>query len=508
MIHLHATNDHGQTAIPARVFIVLLLILAAVLRFYHLDSQLWLDEVSALRGYRKPFIETITTFPGFFPNPLYELLAHASLLIFGESSWSIRLPAALFGIAGVIVFYQLAARRCIGPGNAALAAALLTVSYHHVFYSQDARGYTTYLFFALLSTSLLLNLIERVKWKTATAYVLSTALTAYAHPFGIFLLAGHMLVAFPYAFVRGSRSRSDDATPWQIFAIGALTALVILAMFAPLIQDAINYALTEAREPGHGRQVTGIGPELIEGLKAGFGGWPGIIAGTVVGCAGLSDMVRRQPFALGLLTMPIVLSIVAMIVLGAGVHPRYFLLALPVGYLVATNGIMVVVRFLAHLIPSGDSRKTVAMVQTGFAVVVFLIACFPLRHYYVYPKQDFEGALQEIHERAGPEDRIVAASHAGGAMQLFYAPDLPTADDLEDLLAFEAEGRRMWVMTTLEREMHSHRPQMLRHLQEEYERVSYLPGTLGDGAMRIYVKEPENPARPGQGQARQPGDEG
>ena len=79
-----------RTGLPAQTWLhaTLLLAVAAALRFYQLDGQLWLDEVSALRGYRKPFLETLTTFPPFFPNPLYELMAHASLLLFGESGQS------------------------------------------------------------------------------------------------------------------------------------------------------------------------------------------------------------------------------------------------------------------------------------------------------------------------------------------------------------------------------------------------------------------------------------
>ena len=94
----------------------LILILASTLRAYHLDGQLWYDEISALRGYRKPFVEILTTFPPFFPNPLYELMAHLGILTLGESALSIRLPSALFGVAGVLMFYRLA-RRCVEPAE-------------------------------------------------------------------------------------------------------------------------------------------------------------------------------------------------------------------------------------------------------------------------------------------------------------------------------------------------------------------------------------------------------
>ena len=122
---------------------------AAPLRLYKLESQLWLDEIAALTGgYRRPILEILTTFPGYFPHPLYELLGRVSLVLNGESALSIRLPAALFGIAGVLMFYKLA-RRLFSPGEAFVATLMIAVSYHHIYYSQYARGYTSYLFFFL-----------------------------------------------------------------------------------------------------------------------------------------------------------------------------------------------------------------------------------------------------------------------------------------------------------------------------------------------------------------------
>ena len=119
--------------------ITLMVVIAGFLRFYHLGDQLWLDEIAALtHSYRKPFLEIVSNYPGFIPHPLYELLAHTSLSLFGESALAIRLPAALFGVAGVVMFYHLA-RRISGHGEALFGCMLLALSYHHIFFSQDAR---------------------------------------------------------------------------------------------------------------------------------------------------------------------------------------------------------------------------------------------------------------------------------------------------------------------------------------------------------------------------------
>lgn len=471
---------------PTWLHATLLVSVAAALRFYRLDGQLWLDEISALRGYRKPFLETLTTFPAFFPNPLYELMAHASLLLFGESALSIRLPAALFGVASVIVFFQLA-RRCLSRGEAVFASALFSVSYHHIFFSQDARGYTTYLFFALLSTDRLLALLEEMKWRTAIVYGVLAALATYAHPFGVFVLAGHMLVAWVVAWSRRGEVGNSGPTQRQILGTAVLGGLATLLLFAPLVSDAVSYALTEARLSGHGPRLLDAVPELLNGLLASFGGWPGLLVAGSVGIVGAVDFGRREPIALALFSVPIVVSGAVVMTLGVGIHPRYFLLALPLGYLVGARGVMLSVRWFAESIlhkSSGTSRK----VQLAFGLLAVAASCVPLFTYFGMPKQDYVGALRTVRELAAPGDRIVAAAHAGFAYRNYYDPDLAIVTDLKELHLEESSARRIWVVTTLESQMATSVPDLLSHIRGEYERVRYLPGSVGDGAMRIYVR--------------------
>jgi Dolichyl-phosphate-mannose-protein mannosyltransferase len=92
---------------------------AAALRFHALDTGLWHDEILIL----------------------YTVLARLSLGLFGDGCWVLRLPAAVFGIASVGALYGLA-REVTDRGEALLTAALLAFSYHHVWFSQNARGYT------------------------------------------------------------------------------------------------------------------------------------------------------------------------------------------------------------------------------------------------------------------------------------------------------------------------------------------------------------------------------
>ncbi len=490
-----AESESPDTSRWTWIVLAVLLALAATLRFYHLDSQLWLDEVSALRGYRKPFLETLTTFPIFFPNPLYELMAHTGILVLGESAWAIRFPAALFGVAGVLAFYALS-RRCLPPASATLAAFLLAASYHHVFFSQDARGYTTYLFFAILATERLLALLERMRRTTAAAYIVLAALATYAHPFGLFVLAGQMPVALAVTWMRRRRGETGGPTIAHVIWLSVLSGLAVATLFAPLIPDALRYVLGEARTPSHGPRVTSLLPELLAGLRAGFGGWAGVITGAVLGSLGTLLFVRRQPVAFALLATPLAVSAFTIIALDAGVHPRYFLLALPLGYMVAAHTAMPLVRWITRSVIRLSARRA-ATVEFGAGLAIVVIACVPLLRYYRVPKQDYLGAIRELERLAGPEDRVVAIAHAGFAMRHYYDPDFTVASDLDELRSIEGHGNRVWLMVTLENPLASGTPDLFAHLRSDYKRVTVLPGTIGDGAIRIYVRDatPE-PATP------------
>ncbi len=125
------------------------------LRLWRLDSELWLDEVISRLAYgQASALEIWVSYESSNNHLLNSLLVKLSVALWGEKEWAIRLPACLFGLATVPALFwtaRLAISRWAGLG----AALLLAVSYHHIFFSQNARGYTSYLFFSLLSSGLL-----------------------------------------------------------------------------------------------------------------------------------------------------------------------------------------------------------------------------------------------------------------------------------------------------------------------------------------------------------------
>ncbi len=101
------------------------------------------------------------------------------------------------------------------------------------------------------------------------------------------------------------------------------------------------------------------------------------------------DYIRRHPVALAALVIPLLIAVAVVGVLGMwrAVHPRYFLLALPLGYLVGTRGLVMIAR--AILTRVHRSGEAMVRVQGVLAVLMVILAAFPLTRYYAIPKQDY-----------------------------------------------------------------------------------------------------------------------
>src|SRR5919106_3235672 len=123
-------------------FLVVLIILGAGLRLYRLNTGLWYDEiVTVLNSVRPPLREIVSHFPSNNDHPLYSVLAHVAVIAFGEEPWALRLPAVLFGVLTIPIIFALGLV-VTNRLEAGAAALILTVSYHHIWFSQNARGYT------------------------------------------------------------------------------------------------------------------------------------------------------------------------------------------------------------------------------------------------------------------------------------------------------------------------------------------------------------------------------
>ena len=249
-----------------------LVLAATVLRVLALNQQLWFDEiVTLLDSARHPVSRIVTQYAGQNQHMLYSLLAHISIRIFGEQPWVLRLPATLFGVASVPALYFFA-RLVTTNREALLASALMTVNYQHIWFSQNARGYTGMLFWTLLTSIFFIRCAGNGNRRDSILYGISAALGIYTHLMMACVVAGHVVL---YLWLLASTARRRHTR--RIFAplYGLILAGVVsLLLYAPVIPDVLAHTVGVARDTQRYEWASPLWAlaELVRGLRTGAAG--------------------------------------------------------------------------------------------------------------------------------------------------------------------------------------------------------------------------------------------
>ncbi len=463
--------------------------LAAVLRAIGLDGGLWWDEIRTLiDSVRPPLAQIVTTFPSNNQHTLYSLLAHASIAVFGDSAWTLRLPAALFGVATIPALYFLA-REFVGRTEALLACLLLAVSYHHVWFSQNARGYTMLAFAAVTSTALLLRGLRSGRSGCYVAYGLVAALGAYTHLTMVFIVIGHAVAcALPLGLPRFDR---ESWRRWRQPAMGfALAALATLALYAPMLVDVRQFfarppAATPVATPGW------AAAELVRGMGIGFGTAAGALAGALLLACGLVSYYRQSRFLLALFVLPGAIIVAGAIALARPIFPRFLFFLAGFGVLIVVRGALEVGAWIAR-----RSRARAPAVgkasRAGIALVavIALLSAISLRDNYRYPKQDFAGAAAHVAPHRAEGDPVVTAGAATFPYRDYYREPWNAVTSTAEVDALRAQGRPVWVVYTLARYLAAGAPQLMKTLREECRVDAVFRGTVANGDVTVCVLAP------------------
>ncbi len=439
-------------------WVALLTVVGAVLRAVGLDAQLWWDEIYTLiETVRPPFAQLLSVFAGDNQHPLFSLLAHASIQTFGEHAWSLRLPAFLFGVASIPALYLLggsvASRR-----EGLLAAGFLTVSYHHIWFSQNARGYSALAFWAMVSTYLLVRVLREGRPGLAVAYAATAALGLYTHLTMAFLVVGHLLVSLA-AVARGqSRAR------WRALgiAVGCGVAFT-LALYGSILPGVLDFFL---HRPSQLRGVSTPSwalAETVRILRVGFGSSVVLVVGAGVFATGIWSYVRRSPLVGALFVLPGVVTIAGALAARGTMYPRFFFFLAGFATLLVIRGAVVAGDWIAERFGSGSRTWG----GTGVALVLIGASLLTLPRNYALPKQDFLGALRFAEQTGSPPVRIAAVGVAAYPYQQYYGRSWPAVERLEELQALRGETEGDLVLYTFPRYLAHGDPELLRTIEDD-----------------------------------------
>ena len=209
-----------------KLLLVLIIVLTIFSRLYDVGARTMAhDEIN--------HVVPAYSFEGYVYDPVthgpFQFHALAlSYFLFGDSDFSSRIPAALFGI-GVVLFALFAWRRYLGRSGSLIAGTLFMISPYILFYSRYTRNEIFIVFWGMVLLWLLLRYMEDGKSKWLYWLVFITAMH-YTDKATSFIFSAEALIFLALLFIwkywRRDWSNKRFKQLFQIFSAATLCLIV------------------------------------------------------------------------------------------------------------------------------------------------------------------------------------------------------------------------------------------------------------------------------------------
>ena len=452
------------------------LALAAVLRLPGLNAQLWFDEIATLViSIRQPLSAILTAFPGVNQHPFYSVLAHGAVGAWGEVPWTVRLPAVIFGVVAVWTVWD-AGRAVLSRSEAMAAALLVATSSHHIWFSQNARGYTMLASFTLITTAALMRIAATGERRHYALYTAAAVAGVYTHLTMGFVLAAHVLTV-AIGWIVGARL-ARQFTPGRLVMMWAIVILLIAIVYAPYAPDLLTTFAEKA--PPRAAKVATAGRaagDLLRGVTDGFG-VAGLLTALVLATTGGLAMLSSQPFVVWLLVSPAILTLGATAVLGQPLRPRFLFNLSGAAALFVAAGAAVIARAIAAR-TAWTSPAARAACLTVLLLPLAPGATTAIVRNAVVPKQDFAGALAFLDTAQGRGQHIVGAGTICLALDGYFTRPWPCVTTNDGWQRETAGGGPVLGVHTLIEFWDD--PDLIATLARDCHDVRRFPGTLSGG---------------------------
>jgi len=233
---LHQVNLSDYILAYKNWVLLVIMALATTLRLFRLDYRsIWYDESFSIILARQDLATIIDGTAHDYHPPLFYLLLAAWQKLFGEGLYSARLLSVLFGLAAILMLYELA-KALFGPKTALLAALIAALAPFQVLYSQEVRMYSLQF---LLGAWLILAFYQayrrdsRADWAIFGLVALSALYNLYFSIFSLLVLDFFFVGAIVYSWRRRKRLDSGKFRRWLLTNL--LVGLFYLPWFFGLI---------------------------------------------------------------------------------------------------------------------------------------------------------------------------------------------------------------------------------------------------------------------------------
>lgn len=390
------------------IFIPIFL-LGVLLRLFNLGrDSLWLDELVSFQIASKPtFIEVYSAALLDNHPPLHYLLLHI-MTYFGESEFILRFPSAVFGILTIPVAYKLG-EYYFGKSEGLISAFLLSISYFHIRYSQEARMYAQLLFFSALSLYFFSRAIKENQNRLWIAFIFTTALGIYSHYFALLLIPSY--ISFLIIVKFWDLNLSLQLRKFLLSLIGI--AIISLPLAFGFYITIMHKTAPEAAKWGVKPSLEFI-PMIFGSLSSGYLNLPIFI---LLFAAGVISTWKNRENVILLITwifIPCILSIVIAFLIFFQL--RYLIFLLIAYLMVVSRGITSILNLVIENREVKGKRK---IARTGAGrkklVILFILAIIvggsspSLANYYLYPnRDDWKGVASYLNEHTYEGDVIIS----------------------------------------------------------------------------------------------------
>ncbi|MFH1850213.1 MAG: glycosyltransferase family 39 protein [archaeon] len=371
----------------------LVLLLSLMFSLYGLgDKSLWFDEAFTAQALREGFGDMMKTIYSDVHPPLYYAFMKLWTGIFGYSEYALRLPSAIFGVACVYLSCLLG-RSWYDGKTGLLAALLLSLSGLFLRYCQEARMYTMFTMFALLT----LYFFTKRNWQL---FALSAILGIYTHFMGFVVI----LIVLVHSAIKK-----------EVSGYLVLSCIIIAVAGLPLLPIITNaWSMKQAETWGMLADIHFV-PRYL-GLFLGGGE----LLGLLFFCFFVRQIIRTKK-ALPLLwvAIPLIFGFALAFFIPVSTTGRYFLFVLP-AYLVV---------IASSILSMKKGYLTVIML-----LIVIDVSAVSLLAEYSREKTDWRGATAYVDSNVLPGDGIaVEPGWAGDAFRYYSKNEL-------------RPGNRIWVI--------------------------------------------------------------
>lgn len=483
-------------------------LLALALRLVNLGSDLWLDEIISVVVYGPmSLLQVIGGYINFNNHLLNTLLMKLAIGVFGEHEWAIRLPVALLGTATIPAVYWVSRQLRFSRGISLGIALLLAVSYQHIFFSQNARGYIGLVFFSLVASGLLIKALQTDRLQMWVLYVVAMFLNFASLLTSAYVLAAHMLVGAIVLFLIYRRGQPLAPMFRRLAVVFGLTGFLAFQLYALILPYAFVRAQAKYTSDGGYFSLfsTDLLAELLREVSAGIGIGTGplalavLVLGAAIAGIGFVVLLRRS-WALTLaLSLPGVLSLAFLVINGLTFSPRFFLPALPVGLMAAVQGVYTIGEMVGRQVVERYRPLAPRFATAALVLLVLAVSLSSLRYYYSTPKQAYRASIKYVEsERTNGEPVIVVDLAEQGYR--YYGDLMGTRKDhdyyfvqsqeeLDSVLSTHPNEQSL-VVTTLPRFLRARKPELDAQIQQEWEVIRSFPGTIGDGQISVWAPKP------------------